>query len=250
MLHYTRPILAALLLIFLFPAGLRGQYYTLGNDPARARWKTIASEHYRIIYPEETDSIARLYLYTLEKVRPAVMSQLKIDPRPVPVILHPYTTLSNGVVTWAPKRMDLFSSPDPYGSSPDPWITHLSIHESRHVGQVEHYTKGIYRVFYYLLGEQVTGLGLGLFSDTYAMEGDAVIAETQLTSSGRGRNADFLKYLRVMYLNGDFRNWDRMLFGSFRYYTPDNYVFGYALSSYSRYLSGLPDYIGDFSAHR
>ena len=246
MLHYTRPILAALLLIFLFPAGLRGQYYTLGNDPARARWKTIASEHYRIIYPEETDSIARLYLYTLEKVRPAVMSQLKIDPRPVPVILHPYTTLSNGVVTWAPKRMDLFSSPDPYGSSPDPWITHLSIHESRHVGQVEHYTKGIYRVFYYLLGEQVTGLGLGLFSDTYAMEGDAVIAETQLTSSGRGRNADFLKYLRVMYLNGDFRNWDRMLFGSFRYYTPDNYVFGYALSSYSRYLSGLPDYIGDF----
>lgn len=218
----------------------------MGNDPARARWRTISSEHYRLIYPEETDSIARLYLYTLEKVRPAVMSQLEIDPRPIPVILHPYTTQSNGVVTWAPKRMELFTSPDPYGSNPDQWITHLAIHESRHVGQVEHFTKGIYKVFYYLLGEQVTGLGLGLFANTYAMEGDAVIAETQLTNGGRGRNADFTKYLRAMYINGDFRNWDRLQFGSYRYYTPNEYVFGYALGSYARYQSGMADYIGKY----
>ena len=91
------------------------------------------------------------------------MSELNIDPRPIPVVLHPYTTQSNGVVTWAPKRMDLFSSPDPYESNPDAWIPHLTVHESRHVGQVEHFTKGIYNVFYYPFGEQITGLGLGLF---------------------------------------------------------------------------------------
>lgn len=246
MLHSTKTILTVVLLIFLTVNAVHGQYYTLGNDPARARWRTLSSEHYRLIYPEETDSIARLYLYTLEKVRPAVMSQLEIDPRPVPVILHPYTTQSNGVVSWAPKRMELFTSPDPYSSNPDSWITHLSIHESRHVGQVEHFTKGIYRVFYYLLGEQVTGLGLGLFANTYAMEGDAVIAETELTEGGRGRNADFTKYLRAMYINGDYRNWDRLQFGSFRYYTPNEYVFGYALGSYARYMSGMANYIGQY----
>lgn len=246
MLHLTRPILAAILLTLLTATGLYGQYYTLGNDPGRARWRTITSEHYRLIYPEETDSIARLYLYTLEKVRPAVMSQLNIDPRPIPVILHPYITTSNGVVTWAPKRMELFTSPDPYSSNPDHWMTHLSIHESRHVGQVEHFTKGIYNVFYYLLGEQVTGIGLGLFANKYAMEGDAVITETQLTGGGRGRNADFTKYIRAMYINGEFRNWDRMLFGSFRHYTPNEYVFGYVLGSYSRYQSGLADYAGQY----
>lgn len=246
MLHSTKTILTAILLILLTATTVHGQYYTLGNDPARARWRTISSKHYRLIYPEETDSIARLYLYTLEKVRPAVMSQLEIDPRPVPVILHPYTTQSNGVVSWAPKRMELFTSPDPYNSNPDSWITHLSIHESRHVGQIEHFTKGIYRVFYYLLGEQVTGLGLGLFANTYAMEGDAVIAETELTEGGRGRNADFTKYLRAMYINGDYRNWDRLQFGSFRYYTPNEYVFGYALGSYARYISGMANYIGQY----
>ena len=192
MLNLAKPILVAFLLLILSGTDVYCQYYTLGNDPGRARWRTITSEHYKIIYPEETDSIARIYLYTLEQVRPRVMAELNIDPKPIPVILHPYTTQSNGVVTWAPKRMDLFSSPDPYGSNPDPWIRHLSIHESRHVGQVEHFTKGIYNVFYYLLGEQVTGLGLGLFADRYTMEGDAVIAETELTNGGRGRNADFI----------------------------------------------------------
>lgn len=246
MLHLTRPFLVFFLLLILTGTTAYGQYYTLGNDPARARWRTITSEHYKIIYPQETDSIARLYLYTLEQVRPRVMAPLNIDPRPIPVILHPYTTLSNGMVSWAPKRMELFSSPDPYGSNPDQWIRHLTIHESRHVGQIEHFTKGIYNVFYYLLGEQVTGLGLGLFANRYALEGDAVIAETELTDGGRGRNADFTKYMRAMYINGEFRNWDRLQFGSFRHYTPDAYVFGYLLGSYSRYQSGLADYSGQY----
>ena len=120
MLHLTKPILSTLLLILLSAGAMHGQYYTVGNDPTRARWRMIQSENYKLIYPEETDSLARVYLYTLEKVRPRVMAGLDIDPDPIPVILHPYTTQSNGVVTWAPKRMDLFTSPDPYGSNPDP----------------------------------------------------------------------------------------------------------------------------------
>lgn len=225
---------------------VKGQYFTLGNDPGRAKWLSISSRHYRIIYPEETDSMARAYLYTLEKVRPAVMSELNINPKPIPVIIHPYTTMSNGVVTWAPKRMDLISSPDPYGSSPDSWMKQLAIHESRHVGQVEHFTRGIYSGLYYLLGEQVTGLGLGLLISQYVMEGDAVVAETELTYGGRGRNADFTRDMRTMYLNGDYRNWDRLLFGSNKYHTPDEYTFGYLLGSYIRYASGCTDLTGQY----
>ena len=246
MLNKARFFLSLLLISALYTQTALSQYYTLGNDPFRARWRQITSEHYKIIYPEETDSLARLYLYTLEKVRPTVMSELNIDPRPIPVVLHPYTTQSNGVVTWAPKRMDLFSSPDPYESNPDAWIPHLTVHESRHVGQVEHFTKGIYNVFYYPFGEQITGLGLGLFISGHVLEGDAVVAETELTQGGRGRNADFTKYVRAMYINRDFRSWDRMLFGSSRYYTPNEYVFGYLMQSYVRYESGITDLIGQY----
>ena len=246
MLNKARFFLSLLFLSVLSSQTALCQYYTLGNDPFRARWRQISSEHYSIIYPEETDSLARLYLYTLEKMRPAVMSELNINPKPIPAVLHPYTTLSNGVVTWAPKRMDLFSSPDPYGSNPDSWIPHLITHESRHVGQVEHFTKGIYNVFYYPFGEQITGLGLGLFISGHVLEGDAVVAETELTRGGRGRNADFTRYMRAMYINRDFRTWDRMLFGSSRYHTPDEYVFGYLLESYIRYESGVTDLIGQY----
>ena len=59
------------------------------------------------------------------------------------------------------------------------------------------------------------------------MEGDAVAAETALTSSGRGRSADFLEYFRVCFENGDLRDFDRWRFGSQKYYAPDYYKIGY-----------------------
>ena len=101
MLNKARFFLSLLLISALYTQTALSQYYTLGNDPFRARWRQITSEHYKIIYPEETDSLARLYLYTLEKVRPTVMSELNIDPRPIPVVLHPYTG-DMGAETYGP----------------------------------------------------------------------------------------------------------------------------------------------------
>lgn len=237
------------LLTLLLLAGTKasfGQFYSLGNDPGRARWSIIESPNYKLIFPEETDSIARLYLFELERMRPLVMEQLGIDPRPIPVVLHPYTTLSNGSVVWAPKRSEMMTSPDPYDGSADVWIKHLTTHELRHVGQVEHYTKGPYNVLYYLIGEQITGVGLGLFTSRYVMEGDAVATETKLSLSGRGRSADFTKYTRALYISGNYRNWDQMLLGSYRYYTPDRYEFGYLLESYITYESRSFRFPGDY----
>lgn len=222
------------------------QYYTLGSDPGRVRWSFIETENFKLIYPTETDSLARVYLSYLEGRRNAVNFPLDINPRKMPVILHPYTTKSNGLVVWAPKRIDLITSPDPYDTGSDHWPSHLVSHELRHVAQVEHFTKSIYKPFYYLFGEQITGLGLGLFVTGYTLEGDAVISETELSSSGRGRNADFTKYFRAMYLNGDMRNYDRLIFGSHKYYTPNEYAFGYLLGSSLKYTTGLYDITKDF----
>lgn len=214
---------------------LTAQFFSLGNDPGKATWRIIKSENYSLIYPREIDSLARTYLYEMERSRDKVNEPLRINPKPIPVILHPYTTVSNGSVAWAPKRVDLITSPAPYDGSADYWQRHLVTHELRHVGQIEHYTKGVYNVLYYLLGEQSTGIGLGLLVSKSTMEGDAVISETELSKSGRGRSADFNKHIRAMYLSSDFRNWDRIYLGSYKYFTPDMYVFGYHLESYIRY---------------
>ena len=213
------------------------QFFTLGSDPGTVVWRIIKTDHYSLIYPKEIDSLARIYLYEMERIRDKVNEPLMINPKRIPVVLHPYSTQSNGSVAWAPKRVDLLTSPDPYDGSADYWQRHLVAHELRHVAQIENYTKGPYKVLYYILGEQATGIGLGLFAHKTVMEGDAVISETELSKSGRGRSADFNKYIRAMYLSDEFRNWDKMYLGSFYRYTPNQYEFGYHLDGYIRYIT-------------
>ncbi len=221
------------------------QYYKMGNDPIGQKWSSIKSENYNLIYPREQDSLARLYLWHLETKRESVLSPLHISPRRIPVIMHGHTTMSNGVVTWAPRRTEFITTPDAYSSEPSDWMSHVVTHEMRHIGQVEHFTKGIYKVFYYPLGEQVTGLGLLLMASKINMEGDAVIAETELSNTGRGRNADFQKLMRTLYINEEFRSFDRLRFGSKKDYSPNIYEFGYNYLGYARIKSGRYDIIGD-----
>ncbi len=221
------------------------QYYQLGNDPIGQKWSIIKSDNYKLIYPREQDSLARLYLWHLETKRESVYSPLHISPRRIPVIMHGHTTMSNGVVTWAPRRAEFITTPDAYSSEPSDWMSHLVTHEMRHIGQVEHFTKGIYKVFYYPLGEQVTGLGLLLMASKINMEGDAVVAETELSNTGRGRNADFQKLMRTLYINEEFRSFDRLRFGSKKDYSPNIYEFGYNYLGYARMKSGRYDIIGD-----
>lgn len=242
-----RKLQIILFTFFALSSGINAsaQYYQMGNDPAGQKWNIIKSENYKLIYPREQDSLARLYLWHLETKRESVFSPLHISPRRIPVIMHGHTTMSNGVVTWAPCRAEFITTPDAYSSEPSDWMSHLVTHEMRHVGQVEHFTKGIYKVFYYPLGEQVTGLGLLLMASKINMEGDAVIAETELSNTGRGRNADFQKLMRTLYINEEFRSFDRLRFGSKKDYSPNIYEFGYNYLGYARMKSGRYDIAGD-----
>ena len=55
------------------------QYYTLGNDPASAKWSVIQGDTYKVIFPQQTDSLARRYLYLFEKLRHTNLTGLKIE---------------------------------------------------------------------------------------------------------------------------------------------------------------------------
>lgn len=240
---YIKVFTISLALIFLSTSLLKAQFMTTGSSPASIKWSKLKGENYTVIYPTQIDSLAKRYLWLLESNRDNVLKGLNINPKRTPVILHPYTANSNGMVTWAPKRMELYTQPQP-GSYAQPWDKQLVLHESRHVGQISHFSKGVYSVLGVLLGEQIYGGGLGLYSSTWFLEGDAVIAETELSNSGRGREASFLEYYRASQLNNKERNWDKWRYGSYKYFTPDIYKLGYVLNSNIRYKSGLYDYAG------
>lgn len=232
-----KKLLIIVVLSIAFSTKSFGQFYYTGDDPASTKWRQLKSTNYTIIYPEEIDSLARRYATLLEFHREEVMKPLNITPKRLPIILHPYTVVSNGVVTWAPKRMELFTSPSAHSSYSENWETQLSIHESRHVGQITHYTEGIFKSLSYILGEQLTGVALGLCTAGWSLEGDAVLAETELSNTGRGRSAEFLQYYRTAYLENNERTFGQWKLGSYYNFTPDHYAFGYYLYSANRYYN-------------
>lgn len=230
-----------ILLFFLLYActSLKAQFSLSGSDPSSVRWMQMNTQEFKIIFPEGEDSLARVYGTWLEKARVDVSrsSGLLIgkDYRSrMPVVLHSFNTIPNASVAWAPKRMDFFTAPDPYDPTPVPWEKLLSIHEGRHAAQMQAGVAGRHKVFKYLSGELFSGAFAGLYPGPTLLEGDAVVTETALTSSGRGRQASFLSYMMPAFESGDWRDYWKWSYGSHKYYTPDYYKVGYMLVSGTR----------------
>jgi len=97
-----KSLLAGVLLLIASYAA-DAQFYNFGTDPSFVKWSQIRTPDFQLIYPRGLDSLARVYLFNLQKMRPVVNAQLMLDTKPIPVVLHPYTTLSNGSVSWARK---------------------------------------------------------------------------------------------------------------------------------------------------
>ena len=226
-------ILLAFMVLAVFPA--RAQYVQFGGAPTTTQWSRIRSEHFDIIFPREIDSLAREYLFQFERTREATLTGLHIEPPRMPMVLQPYTMNSNGSVSWAPRHIELYTTPPGNILYPQDWITQLAVHEGRHVGQFTHYTRGALFAFQILAGEQGYAIA---FPSTTQMEGDAVVHETDATGSGRGRDPEFLKYYRAAFLAGDIRSYDAWRYGSYRNYTPNKYAFGYLIASNMRDRSG------------
>ena len=212
----------------------RGQFYSYGEDPGSAKWSQIRTNSYRLVYPRGLDSLARQYALTLQKYYDAVGLSIGYAPnqaykRQMPVILHPFSSTANGVTAWTPRRIELHSAQDPYSPSPLPWITELAIHEARHSSQMQYANSGPYRLFNILLGQLWPGAMAAVYGNQALFEGDAVVAETALTQSGRGRNGDFLLYYYYAMENGDYRDWYKWQFGSLKHYSPSHYPLGYMM---------------------
>jgi hypothetical protein len=248
--------LLILLLAICLPASMEAQFHITGDDPGRLRWSTMDTDNFSIIYPEGTDSLARVYGLQLEKFRIPVSRSTGYLPggpgkKRMPVVMHTYNA-ANGSVAWAPKRMDLFTIPSLYEPEPLQWASNLAVHESRHVAQMMFGLTKAHKPIGWVLGEMWNGLS-GIYAGVSNMEGDAVIAETALTNSGRGRTADFLNYYKVAFDNGDFRRWDQWRLGSQRRYAPDHYALGYLTIGGFRYLYDCPEFMKeayDLSARR
>ncbi|WP_455639064.1 hypothetical protein [Parabacteroides sp.] len=218
--------------------GMQAQFLDYGSDPARFKWNIVKLPHYNLVYPQGIDSMAYRYALYLENAYP---HEQKTIGKPIqmkfPVILHPANMSSNGLVSWAPRRMELITTPSSKleGLS---WDKHLVLHESRHVFQMGKVMNGWFRPLYYIIGEQAAGVA-AFFLPTWFLEGDAVAAETSLSNGGRGRLPEFSMPYRAQML-GDGKNFsfDKWSLGSYKDYTGDFYALGFNLTAYARHRFG------------
>ena len=239
-------ILTVWLLLLGAAKPVYAQFHTMGADPGGLRWSQIETPTYRVVYPRGLDSLARAYAQTLEQAATPVGGSIGIRPNAaygnkMPVVLHAWTAYSNGQVTWTPRRMELLTVPDAFPDETTPWMRQLGIHESRHVAQMQAGAMKPFRWLNVLGGQLIPGGIAAIYGGPAFFEGDAVVAETALSISGRGRSADFLEYYRVSFAAGDTRDFWRWRYGSQRWYTPDYYRAGYLAVGGIRATFEVPD---------
>lgn len=205
------------------------------QNPPSVDWKSIETEHFEIIFPEEITAEAQRVAHILEIAYPYVVRSLEDAPPKIPLVLQNQSTTSNGFVTLAPRRSEFFMTPsvDPELSNTE-WLKTLGIHELRHVVQFQKGRRGFNRFLSIVLGEVGQAIGLGLTAPPWLYEGDAVGIETALTKGGRGRLPLFERDLRTLLLSGQDFEYDKAHLGSYKDFIPNHYVYGYFYTTYMR----------------
>ncbi len=224
-----------MLILSLLPLVRAGaQYYETGQDPASFRWLQIRTPNFRVIYPDDFGEEALRYARLLQESYEKLSVLYPGVKKTIPVIIHNHSMQSNGYVSWAPRRMELYPLPGQDNLPMHP-AEQLAVHEATHVLQLGSLnSRGLGKVMSWILGEQAVGLS-ALEIPNWAFEGDAVYAETATGLSGRGRSNAFIRGARALAARpAGIYGYDKMLAGSYRHFTPDHYVFGYLMMNHLR----------------
>ena len=218
-------IVSWVVVLFCYTAG--AQFYLTGEDPDSIKWLQIQTPQFRFVFPSNFASQAQRMANTFEHASTLVPQTLPSRIPVIPIIMHSQSAISNGLTSWAPRRIELYPVPYQYNMYSHNWYEQLAVHEFRHVSQFNRLNTGLTKAGSVLFGEMFTGI-IAAFIPSYYFEGDAVLTETTLSNSGRGRQPWFQMETRAYLLENNKRyTYRKASLGSYRNYIPDIYQFGY-----------------------
>ncbi len=230
-----------LFLLVLFSGWISGlvqaQYFQTGEDPASINWRQINTGNFQLIYPDYYETQANELAAVLEEVYRFGGNTLHHNPKKISVLLHTQTVQSNGLVAWAPKRIEFYTTPH-QSIYPQDWLEQLALHEFRHLVQIDKINENLPELIKLILGQQGTALVFGVHLPWWFIEGDAVVTETALSKFGRGRYPSFLMEHQAQVVEKGIFSYDKAYFGSYRDFVPNHYKLGYYLVGGSRVMFG------------
>lgn len=212
----------------------RAQYYSTGQDRASIVWREIETASFQLVYPNYFEKEAQRMANLLMSLYECNAQSLQVQPKKVSILLHAETTKSNGYFAWAPRRGELYTTPPDAGLAND-WLEHLATHEYRHVVQMDKLDEGLPDLLNIIFGEQAVPAILSYKVPMWFMEGDAVLTETLLSTTGRGRSPGFLQVMKAYLLgNKGWYTYNKALFGSYKDFVPSVYEMGYFMVANTR----------------
>ena len=160
--------------------------------PFSTKWYSVETPHVKIIADKSVNQkdIFRI-ANSMDMVYACDTVSLKDKPRRVPLVVSNQSNISNGYVTLTPYKMCWYGLPFQNNNlGLGEWFQNLAVHEYRHVVQYQALNHGLTKRSSILFGAYGRG-AMRLSVPNWWFEGDAVYAETMLTSAGRGRISSF-----------------------------------------------------------
>jgi len=193
-----------------------------------------------IIFPSGLEQEARQVAFLVSALSKTTLSTIGSRQKPVDIVFHNLTTISNGYVQLAPFRSEFELTPpqNSFDLGSLPWNQTLAVHEYRHVQQYNNFRVGLSEVFYILAGQDGLAFANNLAVPNWFWEGDAVFQETLVSEQGRGRLPLFLTGFEALWISQKNYSWMKLRNGSFRDYVPNHYPLGYMLVAYGREIYG------------
>ncbi|RNL54583.1 TolB family protein [Pedobacter jejuensis] len=214
-----------------------GQIFSSDQNPLSVKWNYICSGGFKIIYPRELEKDAQRMANTLPFIYPKVGLSLRQQKTAIPILLQNQGTIANGFVQLGPKKSEFYATPPQNFDSQD-WLNNLAVHELRHVAQFDKLTGTQAHPFPELVYFAYMGVGIPI----WFFEGDAVVNETALTNSGRGRQPKWIMPYRTSLLEGEKFSYSKAYFGSNKDVTPGYYQTGFLMvanmkAKYGKFIS-------------
>lgn len=203
--------------------------------PPGTDWQQINTDTVRLVFPKGLEDQANRIVNMVHYQAANNLASIGNRFRKTDIFLLNETVISNGYVTVAPyhsKFYTNFPQRSFYGSMD--WLDILAIHEYRHALQFSNTLNGITKLAYFLTGEMLWGSAFSLAVPPWFFEGDAVMQETTLSFSGRGRMKSFSAELRTIGSLKKPFGYEKMVNGSFKDMIPNHYVLGYDLVKFGR----------------
>ena len=200
------------------------------QHPFSMDWRVLKTPNAKFIYPSYLGFDAARLANGFDRVAAADTVNVGVKTRRFPILVSAPSNTSNGYTTLSPYKMVLYTRPmDGTDLGSAEWFQTLLTHEYRHIVQYNMFDRGFTRLAHNVFGYM--GWSALMYSvPQWFYEGDAVYAETVLSSQGRGRVANFDRPISaILQERGRLYPYDKMLYRSYRDMIPNHYPFGYMM---------------------